>query len=273
MRPVVLLSFDAEEFDLPLELGQEISTEEQMRVGAEGMRRTLEMLGVLAKDSGTKMPATFFCTSAFARAAPELIRRAVACGHEIASHGCLHSSWEDEHLGRSKRELEEVSGRACAGFRRARLAETDRGLIERAGYLYNSSENPIWLPGRYNRFFAQRLPYRTGGLLNIPASATPLIRWPLFWLSFKVMPLWVTKLMTRWVMATSPALVLYFHPWELCELGKYKVPLAAKRCNGGKMTVKLARYLGWLAGRWEFASYGEFAAGYRAHSTNHSSQN
>jgi hypothetical protein len=35
-RPVILLTFDVEEFDMPLEYGQRIGEAEQMRVGHEG---------------------------------------------------------------------------------------------------------------------------------------------------------------------------------------------------------------------------------------------
>lgn len=278
----VLLSFDAEEFDLPLERGQSLSIDEQMAVGGEGLRRTLELLDTVARERGGRepLPATFFCTATFAERFPDLIARAVAAGHEIASHGVVHgaSAWRDEHLRESRERIERVSIAPCVGFRRPRLTETDRGLIAAAGYRYNSSENPTWLPGRYNNFFQPRLPYERPapasfepgafahpGLLNIPASVTPVVRFPLFWLSFKACPLSITKLAARSVLARDPALVLYFHPWELCDLSRYRVPAYVKACDGSRMTAKLGAYLRWLAARRPFVRYADFADTFRAY--------
>ncbi len=70
----------------------------------------------------------------------------------------------------------------------ARLQKVPDREIEAAGYTYNSSMNPTYLPGRYNNFFQPRTPYYSNQLLNIPVSVTPLLRFPLFWLSFKTCP-------------------------------------------------------------------------------------
>ena len=257
--PLILLSFDAEEFDLPLELGQQIDAATQLAVGREGMVRTLDLLKRVAAAINKPIPATFFCTVVFAEANADLIRLAVIHGHEIASHGVRHTGWSDVDLATSRRELSRISGTEVIGFRRARLAETDRSLIEQAGYRYNSSENPTWIPGRYNRFFMPRLPYRTGQLLNIPASVTPLIRMPLFWLSFKVLPLWATRLASRSVLARDLALVLYFHPWELCELQSFWVPRSVRSCDGTTMVRKLEAHLVWLSTQGQFATYAELS--------------
>ena len=257
--PLILLSFDAEEFDLPLELGQQIDAATQLAVGREGMVRTLDLLARVAAATGKPISTTFFCTVVFAEANADLIRLAVHHGHEIASHGVRHTGWTDADLATSRRELSRISGIEVIGFRRARLAETDRSLIEQAGYRYNSSENPTWIPGRYNRFFKPRLPYRTGRLLNIPASVTPLIRMPLFWLSFKVLPLWATRLASRSVLARDLALVLYFHPWELCELQSFRVPRSVRSCDGTAMIRKLEAHLVWLSTKGQFATYAELS--------------
>src|SRR6185436_18968456 len=117
-------------------------------------------------------------------------------------------------LETSRASLAAVSGLRVMGFRRARMAATDPAAVARAGYLYNASENPTWIPGRYNRFFAARRARieRTaaGDLVHIPASVTPLIRIPLFWLAFKNLPVGVFRGATRWVLAGDPAMNTYF---------------------------------------------------------------
>jgi hypothetical protein len=252
-RPLALMSFDAEEFDLPNELGRPIPAEQQMAVAGEGMRRALEVLEEVPAR------ATFFMTAAFAGAHPDLVRLAVARGHEIASHGVRHSGFDDADLERSRAMLERIAGVPVRGFRRPRFAETDPGRIRRAGYTYDSSINPIWLPGRYNGWKHPRRAFARRGLPEIPASATPLVRFPLFWLAFKNAPGWATRLATRWVLAADGYAALCFHPWELCDLGEFGLPRYIRRVDGRSMQSRLTRYLRWLSRRATFVTYVELA--------------
>ena len=82
--PFVLLSFDAEEFDLPRENGVKLSLEEAVRVSEQGVS---VILGMLEEND---VQATFFCTSNFATHAHDAVRRMLSDGHEVASHGCDH---------------------------------------------------------------------------------------------------------------------------------------------------------------------------------------
>ncbi len=272
----ILLSFDAEEFDIPREFGHAISEDEQMRIGREGVQRVLDVLD----EVGCR--ATFFSTARIVLHAPDLFRRAVNAGHEIASHGYAHSTFENADLQRSREAILSVlpSGTNVIGFRRPRMAPTDPGEVLRAGYTYHSSENPIWLPGRYNKFFSpRRWSFEEGSgvaaagaeagtlrLLKIPAAATPLIRWPLFWLSFKNTPRVWTQAMTAWCLRTDGYAALYFHPWELCELnamGGFGLPRYVRRIDGDALTDRLRRYLRWCTARGEVCTYADFAEGVR----------
>ena len=141
---MILLSFDIEEFDMPFEYNRAISLEEQISISTEG---TLIILDLLKKN---KLKATFFCTVIFAQNAEALIRRIITDGHELASHGYYHSAFKDEHLLQSRLALEQLSGTKVNGYRMARMMPVDEKEIQKAGYLYNSSINPTWLPGRYN---------------------------------------------------------------------------------------------------------------------------
>jgi hypothetical protein len=57
----------------------------------------------------------------------------------------------------------------------AGLQPVDDAEIEKAGYEYNSSMNPTYIPGRYNNLSKPRTAYYTNKLLNIPISVTPLL--------------------------------------------------------------------------------------------------
>ncbi len=143
----VLLSFDIEEFDMPFEYGKSISFEEQIRVSTEGTTTILDIL----REHNVK--ATFFSTVIFATHASPIIDRIREEGHELASHGWYHSTFEKEHLKESKDALEKLSGLPVTGFRMPRMKPVDDAAIAAAGYSYNSSLNPVYLPGRYNNFF------------------------------------------------------------------------------------------------------------------------
>ena len=89
---MILLSFDIEEFDVPKEHQVDISMEEQIKVSVEGTTRILDCL------ERNQVKATFFCTANFALHAPDIIKRIQEGGHEIASHGFYHWTFEVEKV-------------------------------------------------------------------------------------------------------------------------------------------------------------------------------
>ena len=91
MTPQVLLSFDVEEFDMPLEYNFPITADEQMQVGKAGLDALMPMIDAHAVSS------TLFTTANFAQHFPDAIREH-ANKHEIASHTFYHSAFENEHL-------------------------------------------------------------------------------------------------------------------------------------------------------------------------------
>ncbi len=93
---MILLSFDTEEFDVPREHGVDFPLDEAMKVSVYGTNRILDCL----KKNGVK--ATFFCTSNFAENAPEVMRRIMDEGHEVAAHGCDHWQPQASDVSRSK---------------------------------------------------------------------------------------------------------------------------------------------------------------------------
>jgi len=253
MTKRVLLSFDVEEFDVPNEYGLPISPEEGVGVTSEGLVRLLGLLESL------DITATWFVTVKFAQSRPDLMAR-LAGRYEIASHGFNHSGLEPGDLSASRIELERLTGKMVCGFRSPRLKAVRHDDILAAGYAYDSSLNPIWLPGRYMNLFNPRLPHRSKGLPVLPISTSPVIRYPLFWLSFKRTPLWVFKAMSSWALNDNGYLNIYFHPWEFSDLASWGLPWWLKNPNGEKMLEKLATYLLWLKKRASFVACGDFTS-------------
>lgn len=248
----ILLSFDAEEFDIPEEYGQKIDEETKINVSREGLK------GVLALLDRLNIRATFFTTANFALHNQKLIKE-ISKKHEIASHGFYHSSFSEGDLKKSRDILEKITEKRIIGFRMPRLSKINENNLARAGYKYNSSMSPIYMPGRYNNFFEKRTAYRKGEIVNIPLSATPLIRVPINWLSFKNFPLALIKVASIINLIFDNYLVLYFHPWEFVNINKYRLPWYVSRYSGEKMIERLEKYLLWLGKKGKFITFSEFA--------------
>jgi peptidoglycan/xylan/chitin deacetylase (PgdA/CDA1 family) len=240
MERYVLLSFDVEEFDMPLEYGFPISPSEQMAVGKRG----LDAIKPLLQD--TSITSTLFTTANFAMQYPADIKQ-LAGWHEIASHTFYHSDFRDEHLLASKNKLEEVSGQTIAGLRMPRMRKVAMTEVKKAGYLYDSSVNPTWLPGRYNNLHLPRTMY-----------TEPLVRIPLFWLSFKNLPYGIFKMLALQTLKKDGYLCLYFHPWEFTGISDYGLPGYTKKLNGEPLLQRLHRLVSDLKKEASFISMKHF---------------
>lgn len=240
---MILLSFDIEEFDMPLEYGKDISFQDQIAISIKG---TKHILDILDKHS---VKATFFSTVVFAHNASEVIQRIIKSGHELASHGYYHSKFDTSHLLSSKTALEEISQQEIKGYRMARMMPVDENEIAKAGYLYNSSMNPTWLPGRYNNLNKPRSYYKEAGVWQIPASVSPMFRFPLFWLSFHNLPLYLYKYIADGSYQKDGYLNLYFHPWEFTGLSdkeRFGFPNYVSKNSGVKMIKRMDSFIQYL---------------------------
>jgi hypothetical protein len=251
MNRAILLSFDVEEFDIPEEYGQTLDDGVKFDISLQGLNSVLHLLEQL------NLRVTFFVTANFAIHYPQIIE-AMAQRHEIASHGYFHSAFELADLRKSKQTLEAITHTHVRGYRMARLRKIDDAAIATAGYDYNSSMNPTYLPGRYNNFFEPRTAYYSKQLFNIPVSVTPVIRFPLFWLSFKNLPLILIQFATWLTLRSDRYVSLYFHPWEFTDISAFQLPSYVKRHSGAPMVQRLRHYLTWLKTQGKFITYSEF---------------
>jgi peptidoglycan/xylan/chitin deacetylase (PgdA/CDA1 family) len=251
MNKSILLSFDIEKFDIPEEYGQPLESDIKFEISNRGLSKIIAVVEKL------DITATFFVTANFALHNPDTIRE-ISKYHEIASHGFYHSQFCLEDLQKSKQTLEQITNTEITGFRMARLQPVADAEIEKAGYEYNSSMNPTYIPGRYNNLSKPRTAYYTNKLLNLPISVTPLIRFPLFWLSFKNFPLSMIELATQLTLETDSYLNIYFHSWEFTDISQFKLPSYVKKDSGSKMVEKLEKYLTKLKTQGKFISISEF---------------
>jgi len=193
------------------------------------IERNVERILTLLAVHDTK--ATFFTLGWIAERYPELIRRVVGEGHEIASHGYGHERATDlsveafdADIRRAKGILEDLTGSEVTGYRAPSFSIGVGNLwafecLARAGYRYSSSIYPI-RHDHYGMPDSPRFAYlaRTD-LLEIPITTLRLFQRNLpssgggF---FRLLPYALSRWMLQRVNADDgqPA-VFYFHPWEL----------------------------------------------------------
>ena len=256
---MILLSFDTEEFDVPREHGVDFSLAEGMKVSVIGTNRILDSL------KANRVRATFFCTVNFVANAPDVMKRIISEGHEVACHGVDHWNPQPSDVEKSKKEIEALTGQTIHGYRQPRMFPVSDDEIERMGYKYNSSLNPAFIPGRYMHLMSPRTWFMRGGVMQIPASVTPIVRFPLFWLSLHNLPQWMYNAMVRRVVNHDGYFVTYFHPWEFYELKEhpeFKMPFIIRNNSGIKMQQRLDCLIKMLKSKGcEFITYSEFVDG------------
>lgn len=237
---MILLSFDIEEFDVPREHGVDIAMTDQVAASVQGTHRILDIL----KEEDVK--ATFFCTANFAQQATDVIQRIQAEGHEVASHGFYHWTFQEEDLLASRLALENITKCPVVGYRQARMMPVSEDAIREAGYTYNSSLNPTFIPGRYMHLTAPRTYFKKADVWQVPASVSPLIRFPLFWLSMHNLPMSVYLWLCDRALQKDRYLTTYFHPWEFIELQQHpewKLPYIIRNQSGKSMCQRLQRFI------------------------------
>lgn len=223
------------------------------------VNRILDMLAA----HGAK--ATFFTLGWIAERYPQIVRRIVAEGHELASHGYGHQRASDQSeqvflsdIQQAKQILEDLSGQAVQGYRAPSFSIGTGNLwafdcLQRAGYRYSSSIYPIQ-HDHYGMPDSPRFAYEVrDGLLEIPVTTLRVMNRNLPSSGggyFRLLPYALSRWMLGRVNAGDrEAAIFYFHPWEI-DVDQPRVQgIGAKTrfrhyVNIGRMEDRLQRLLG-----------------------------
>jgi len=221
--------------------------------------RLLDIFG----DAAVK--ATFFTLGWVAKRYPALVRRIVAEGHELASHGWDHTRADSQStdafrvdVARTKRLLEDTGGVAVTGYRAATFSIGPSnpwafGVLAEQGYRYSSSLYPV-RHDLYGDTSASRVPFHPQGLplLEVPMTT---VRW--FGRNFpcsgggyfRLLPYALSRLNMRRVNRhDGQPCVFYFHPWEIDPDQPRQDQISARTrfrhyTNLGRMEGRLKRLL------------------------------
>jgi polysaccharide deacetylase family protein (PEP-CTERM system associated) len=223
------LSFDVEEYFQVANLRGHFARDAWDAVPSRlaiGMDRILDALR--RRDAH----ATFFFLGWIAERHPEYVRRVLAEGHEVASHGYEHLFLYDqdraqfvEDLARTERALLAAGAPRPVGFRASTFTLTRRTwwafdvLVER-GYLYDSSVHPVRHP-------VYGVPDFEPGISRVAAAGGSVVEFPVSTLPFagvnlpvggggyfRLLPGAVTRAAVRALERRDRPASLYLHPWE-----------------------------------------------------------
>lgn len=180
-----------------------------------------------------QVKATFFTLGWVAERYPQLIRRIVDDGHELASHGYQHTRVTEQtpdqfrqDLRLSKQILEDLGGQPIVGYRAASYSIGASNLwalevLEEEGFQYSSSIYPV-KHDLYGMPDAPRFAFR-------PDNAPKLLEIPISTLNFfgrnvpcggggffRLYPYYLSKCAYRYINFNEkqPG-IFYFHPWEI----------------------------------------------------------
>lgn len=187
---------------------------------------------ILAMFDRHDVKATFFTLGWVAERLPDMVRRIVAGGHELASHGWDHVRVNTQRpatfsrdVMRARSLLEDIGAVPVRGYRAASYsigADTPwaHDVLANAGYSYSSSVVPI-RHDHYGSPDVSRFPYSAaaGRLTEIPVTTVNLAGRNIScggggW--FRLFPYGFSRWALRRVNEhEGQSGLFYFHPWEI----------------------------------------------------------
>jgi len=224
------MSVDVEDYSQVSAFEPHIAREQWEKWPRRVERNTQRILDLFA-ETGVK--ATFFTLGWVAERHPALIRRIVADGHELASHGYAHIRATQQtpaefrtDVTRTKALLEDLGGTTILGYRAASYSIGAGNLwalaeLEQAGYRYSSSIYPI-RHDLYGMPEAPRFafhPENAPALLEVPVTTVTAFGKTLpcgggGW--FRLWPYALSHWALRRVnQRDGQSGLFYFHPWEI----------------------------------------------------------
>jgi polysaccharide deacetylase family protein (PEP-CTERM system associated) len=197
------------------------------------VERNTDVLLALFEQKNIK--ATFFVLGWVAERYPQIVRKIVAQGHELASHGYSHQLvysqtpevFRDETY-RSKQILEEQGQQAVVGYRAASYSITAKSLwaldiLAELGFTWDSSIFPI-RHDRYGMPNSPEQPYRIKTTSGALITEFPLTTAKVAGMSvpaagggyFRQYPYVLSRfLFKRASLNGARPQIFYLHPWEI----------------------------------------------------------
>lgn len=226
-----VLSIDVEDYFHVAALAESIKVDEWNGIASRVESSTHRLLDLFDEH---QVKATHFILGWVADKYPQLVSEIEKRGHEVASHGFSHQLIYSQtpevfkqETERSKKLLEDITGKPVIGYRAASYSITKKSLwaldiLADAGFEYDSSIFPIY-HDRYGIPDSPREPH----VLMTP-NGKKLIEYPLSTYQFlgqtipiagggyfRLYPYWLSRFFYKLREKQSDPFVFYLHPWEV----------------------------------------------------------
>jgi polysaccharide deacetylase family protein (PEP-CTERM system associated) len=228
-KPTFLATFDIEDWFHAENVRSVLPTTDPDSLEGRLEPNAHALLDILAD---AEVRSTMFVLGWVAERYPDVVRRIVADGHEVASHTHLHRNLNklprDEvvrELAQAKDALEQVTGLAVRGVRAPNFSVSDDVLdvLEEAGYWYDSSYFGFEQHDRYGRISATidanaPVVEVRPGLLEIQMTRVPMGPLMVPWAGgayFRLIPYPVFRRGVAKQLRSTSWFTFYLHPWEL----------------------------------------------------------
>lgn len=227
-KPMNVMTVDVEDYFHVSAFESVISPNEWTNITPRVGDNTHRLIDLFNENN---VKATFFTLGWVAKHCPDVVKRIVDEGHELASHGSNHrrntTMSRDEvmsDIAQSKDILEQLSGSEVIGYRAPSFSINKENeyvfeLLVELGFKYSSSTYPIehdlyGVPD-WPRFVHKR----TEGITEIPiptlsnGDKNKGIGGGGF---FRLLPYWLSKRrIDAYLKETNQPYNFYFHPWEI----------------------------------------------------------
>ena len=178
-----------------------------------------------------KIKATFFTLGWVAERCPDLIKRIVNEGHELACHGYGHARATEqsrkefhEDVVKAKQLLEDISGVKVHGYRAPSFSvnDTNRWVFDELRemeFLYSSSTYPV-KHDIYGVPHWPRFQYTLdNGLIEVPMTTLKIANKTIPMSGggyFRLYPYWFSRfLLQKFEASEKRSGMFYMHPWEI----------------------------------------------------------
>ena len=242
-RSKICLTIDAEFWDSPQFFG--LAEGKNKEYGNEGCWALLDLF------DRVKINTTFFVSAEFAQEHPRTVHRIVGDGHELASHSYSHvrlngleSAQRLFEIAESKKYLEERFGVPVKGFRApGNVIGSDHFLfLNQAGYRYDSSLHPAFLPHQPFNLFRSKSLFLKGAVVEIPISTLGGL--PVSWVWMRNTGLWLGRLAVYYNRVFNRPAVFYLHSWEFEPLPSVRgLPVFMTRRTGDEFLNMVAEFI------------------------------
>lgn len=258
-RIVNALSVDVEDYFQVSAMAPHVARSEWNTMPCRVERNVDRLLALFGQHDAH---ATFFVLGWIAERYPELVRRILTSGHELASHGYAHRRATEQtsaefldDIVRAKKILEDIAGVAVHGYRAPSFSIGSNNpwafdCIVKAGYHYSSSVYPV-KHDHYGIPDAPRFPYQArDGLMEIPITTARVLGRNLpaggggyFRLAPYALSRWAIRAVNE---GEGRPAIFYLHPWEI-DPGQPRIRGAGLKTrfrhylNLGRMESRLKR--------------------------------